>query len=192
MTESRTIFKRRRTRYTSISNTALRDNKLTLEATGFLARVMSLPEDWHFHRAWARREYDIGREKLDRIVRELADAGYVRYTQERKADGTMGDGVYLFTDEPGDFDDQTPLPEKPLSGEPDAGDPAPTNNLALQIPRNEEKGATACAAGSPRSRPEAEQVAPISPVSPALRAELAKRLRETAAGLRMGGAHVTR
>lgn len=105
-TPDKTIF-RRRSRYTSISNTPLRHRSLTLDAVGFLACIMSLPEDWSFNRSWARKRFDIGKDKLERIIKELVAAGYVRREQERDAVGRMAGAVYVFTDEPGDFGDDT-------------------------------------------------------------------------------------
>lgn len=114
-----TIFRRRRGNpYTTISNAPLRDRRLSLEARGFLVSVMSLPEDWVFNRAWARNEYGVGRDKLDRIIRELKEADYVRFVQSRDRGGRMAKSAYVFTADAGQFDENEPLPENPYSGGP--------------------------------------------------------------------------
>ncbi len=120
-----TILRRRNRRnpYTTISNTPLRDKKLSLEAVGLLVCILSLPENWIFNRAQARERFDIGREKLDRILRELKEVGYVLYTQERDESGRMSKSVYVFSDEPGQFDETEPSPENPYHGD----EPSPEN-----------------------------------------------------------------
>lgn len=202
-TPDKTIFRRRRSRYTSISNTPLRDRSLALDAVGFLACIMSLPEDWDFNRAWARKRFDIGREKLDRIIKDLTAAGYIRRMQEREADGRMGASIYIFTDEPGDFgddEDAPPAPEKPLPGNPAAGQSAPTNNLETTNEKSvlaDDVGETrtaARAAGSPVADASAATVPdPGSAAGVAggvvidRRAEIAARLKALANAMKMPG-----
>ena len=133
-----TILRRRnrRTPYTTISNTPLQDKRLSLEAVGLLVCVLSLPENWLFNRKHARERFNIGREKLDRILRELKDMGYILHVQERDEAGRMSKSVYVFSDDPGQFDESEvaveshrdtafPLADKPLHGEPSSGKPAP-------------------------------------------------------------------
>lgn len=144
---------RRRNAYTIISNSALQDESLSLEAIGLLACILSFPVHWSFNRAHARQRFKIGREKLDRILKELKDAGYVRHTQERDDSGRMSGSSYIFTEDAGDFSEDEPLPEKPYHGgpplpgkpshgEPSSGKPAPIKRKETQK-EHMEKGARA-------------------------------------------------
>lgn len=131
MSDERTIFRRRRksASFTQIANTPLRDENLSLEAVGLLACILSLPENWSFNRSWARNRFKLGREKMDRIIKELKDAQYVLYEQDRDEFGRLSRSSYVFTDEPGQFDEEEPSPGNPYSGgqpllaEPSHGNP---------------------------------------------------------------------
>ena len=128
--QDKTILRgRRKKSYTTISNSALQDENLSLEAVGLLVCILSLPTHWGFNRAHARHRFKVGREKLDRIIRELKASGYVRQTQERDESGRMGQSVYIFTEDAFDFDEDephTPNPyhgDEPLPAEPSHGEP---------------------------------------------------------------------
>lgn len=128
--QDKTILRgRRKQTYTTISNSALQDEKLSLEAVGLLACILSLPTHWNFNRAHARQRFKVGREKLDRIIKELKEFGYVRQTQERDEAGRMAQSVYVFTEDAFDFDEDEPLTpnpyhgDDPLPAEPRHGDP---------------------------------------------------------------------
>ena len=111
----KTIFRRRNRRnpYTTISNTPLHDKRLSLEAIGLLVCVLSLPEHWSFSRKDAIARFRAKRDKLDRILRELKDIGYVFHEQVRDEKGRLSHSIYIFSDEPGQFDETEPCPEKP-------------------------------------------------------------------------------
>ena len=103
----KSIFKRRRgSKFTTLPNAVYDHPDLSFEAMGFLGCIMRLPEDWNFNRAWAHQRYGIGRERLERIIKELMKADYVRREQERDK-GRLGAAVYVFSDEPGEFGDCT-------------------------------------------------------------------------------------
>lgn len=84
--------------FTCICNTLLQDCDLSLEATGALTRVLSLPINWEFNKSWALSKWKMGVVKLDRILKELVDAGYCRIEQSREDDGKFCRNVYSFTD----------------------------------------------------------------------------------------------
>ena len=129
---------RRKRPFAQIDKEVLRNPDIDPLAVGVLCCILALPEDWEFHRAWARKRFDMGREKLERVFKELAKFGYVQHTQERYPDGRMGPGSYTFTDIANTFDDEpgseaeqrlSPEAGNPASGEPAAGQTAPTNTF---------------------------------------------------------------
>lgn len=94
--------------FTTICNTLLQDERLSLEAKGLQVHVLSLKEDWEFNATWAKKTFRVGEQKLERILRELADAEYVVSEQQHFENGRFGPTIYSFTDVPGVFaDDRT-------------------------------------------------------------------------------------
>ncbi len=79
--------------FTLIQNITIRDQSLTFEATGLLIFMLSLPEDWVIHKSWLQdQKLKCGRDKLNRLMKELIDAGYVVKKVKQKEDGKL-DGV---------------------------------------------------------------------------------------------------
>lgn len=132
--------------YAQLGNAMIRDNRLTFEARGVLAYILSFPSNWQFGQEWLCKKTGLGRDRSYRIVKELCTHGYCFRQQERRPDGTLGPYEYVFTDEPGaiasdpgegtqdvggggeagDADTQghaPPLPEKPEAAEPEAAEP---------------------------------------------------------------------
>ena len=105
-TSRKTIFRHASAdrRYTNVCNEALLGNDLSLDATGFLARIFSLPSHWDLCKVWAQERFGIGEQRLNRILKELADNGFLKTTQLRNQDGTHGKVVRKFTDIPGVFE----------------------------------------------------------------------------------------
>jgi len=93
---------RRRTdgAFTSISNVALQDPRLSIEAVGALVCILSLPPDWKFNRSWAKRRFGVGKDKLDRVLKELSQYGYMQIKRHRGENGQYGQCVYVFSAEP--------------------------------------------------------------------------------------------
>jgi hypothetical protein len=98
-------------KYTQLCNDMLQNAELSLEATGFLARVLSLPPHWEFYKSWAEEKFRIGEKKLERILKETAKHGFSRHEQSRNPDGTHGRVIYSFTDVPWTFDDDDRTPK---------------------------------------------------------------------------------
>lgn len=171
--QDKTILRgRRKKSYTTISNSALQDENLSLEAVGLLVCILSLPTHWNFNRAHARQRFKVGREKLDRIIKELKALGYVRQTQERDESGRMGHSAYVFTEDAFDFDEDEPLTpnpyhgDEPLPAKPDHGDPF--HDEAAPIKRKDpleiRKIETAPTGAGENFSP--EEVSPAAPPSP--------------------------
>lgn len=79
--------------YATIPNSALQDDSLSYEATGLLAMMLSLPDDWEIHKTWLQsQKIKCGRDKLSSIMKELVDSGYVRKQVKQDESGKL-DGV---------------------------------------------------------------------------------------------------
>lgn len=120
--------------FTIIPNRALNDPRLSIDAKGLLCWLLSRPHDWAFKLALIGPLLDIGRDKTERLFRELIEAGYVDRIQERK-DGRWAPLEYCVFDEPQSFalpksgaaestsvshqdTVPTPRPEKPVPAKP--------------------------------------------------------------------------
>lgn len=80
-------IKKRRTSesFTIIPNETLQDTSLSFEAKGLLSIILSLPDDWIIRKEWMRKQCpSCGRDRLDRILKELQQVGYM--TKELKHD----------------------------------------------------------------------------------------------------------
>lgn len=84
-----------RTSFSAIPNKTLQDKSLTFEATGLLAMLLSLPEDWEIHKSWLQEQKQkCGRDKISKMVKELESAGYLRKSQARSDGGSFGSNDY--------------------------------------------------------------------------------------------------
>jgi hypothetical protein len=131
-----TIFRvaSRQKPYAQLGNGMLRDKRLSFEARGALAFILSFPSNWQFALAWFCRDQGIGRDRARRIIREHVTTGYCVRTQERTPSGSWGSITYTFTDEP------TPLTEKPSAADPPPVNPTPTKDCqSRKTERDEEE-----------------------------------------------------
>jgi len=99
------------TPYTTIPNATLQDNTLSLEARGLLTYLLSKPGDWQIHKTQLQAEFNIGRNRLDRIFDELMASGYAERVENR--DGGRFSSVDWVIH-------PSPLHRKPLTVEPTA------------------------------------------------------------------------
>ncbi|NOU05336.1 MAG: hypothetical protein HOO99_04055 [Hyphomicrobiaceae bacterium] len=98
--------------YAQIVRAMLQDPSLSLEAAGALGFILSLPDNWSFNLEWLCATRRVGRDKAQRIVRELIDRGYCKRSQDRAATGRHAPVEYLFSDDPKAF---SPQPENPVA-----------------------------------------------------------------------------
>jgi hypothetical protein len=92
--------KRQGRKYAAIPNELMRNNSLSLEARGLIALMMGYSDDWKFHRNHLLAVSGIGREKFQRIMVELQNAGYVELISTKSADGKFNGQTYIIHDEP--------------------------------------------------------------------------------------------
>lgn len=110
----------------SISRDALQDPRLSFKATGMLAFLLSLPDNWRTdaerlskskNAAGKARE---GREAIQAGLRELEDAGYLRRRKYQDEQGRWR-WSWRYSDNPSDLLNQDVSPGQTGNGSPDDG-----------------------------------------------------------------------
>lgn len=95
------IVKREKSKnYTTISNVFLRDKNLSIKAKGFLAVIMSLPEDWEFTINGICSVLKEGRTAIYSAIQELKDCGYCNVDICRNEKGLITGNDYTFRESP--------------------------------------------------------------------------------------------
>lgn len=101
---------------------AAQDARLTLEARGLFALMVSLPDNWEYTVSGLAVKAGCGKDKVRRLLKELQEVGYLIRGQSHDAGGKFAANVYVLQDEsplPGNTDNgksrQRPEPptEKP-------------------------------------------------------------------------------
>jgi hypothetical protein len=72
--------------FTILPNNIVNDQRLSIEAIGVLAYLLSRPPNWKIRHAQLRKAYRVGRQKLQRIIRELIQAGYLDRDDDQPRD----------------------------------------------------------------------------------------------------------
>lgn len=107
------IVKREKSKnYTTISNVFLRDKNLSIKAKGFLAVVMSLPEDWDFTINGICSVLKEGKTAIYSAIQELKDCGYCNVDVCRNEKGIITGNDYTFREFP---NEGNPYSEEPHS-----------------------------------------------------------------------------
>lgn len=97
-----TIVRREhRAHFTVLPNAIFVDERLSIEAKGVLAYLLSRPNKWSVRLEQVGRIQNVGRRKLQRVFRELISAGYVTREQHRIAGAQrFGQVDYVVRDVP--------------------------------------------------------------------------------------------
>lgn len=104
---------KRRSGYTSIPNAIMSDTRLSIEARGLLALLMTFKEGWVFRPNHLIPHCRVGRDKYYRMLGELKEFGYVSVVQIKTEDGKFQSTYWEIIDQP--------CPEKPDTAKPDSG-----------------------------------------------------------------------
>lgn len=101
------------------------DKRLSWAARGLLIYLLGKPDNWRVSvtdlvNQTADSARSSGRDAVYGLLKELQDAGYVRYEQTRKDDGTMGASTYHVSEDASTTEEsvEVPLPEKPIAVKP--------------------------------------------------------------------------
>ena len=94
--------------FTVLSNSLLRDKRLSFKARGLGAYLYCLPEEWEFSVSGIVADGGKdGRDAVESAVHELEAAGYLVREKGRRELGQFSGGTWTISDEPtvGDFPD---------------------------------------------------------------------------------------
>lgn len=80
--------------FAQIANSVLRDTRLSFEARGLLAYLLSHIDGWTVRCEVIRAENKIGKEKLQRLFKELESVGYAELRAERENETGRFRGTY--------------------------------------------------------------------------------------------------
>lgn len=97
--------------YVVLFRDAAQDKRLSLEARGLFALMVSLPENWEYTVCGLASKAGCGKDKIRRLLKELQDVGYLLRAQSHDAGGKFAANVYVLQDE-----------APPLSGNTDNGE----------------------------------------------------------------------
>jgi len=157
---SKTIFRvNRKSHFTTIPNTTVRDKTLSFRARGILALLLSNTEDWVVHKSWIVEQGTEGKEAIAAALRELESKGYATYAELREKGQFVG-AQWTFHDEPVAEEKRTnyrgkyparkkrvrhytktsPMSGNPEVGHPDVGKPAAKNTIGKEDHQKEEEG----------------------------------------------------
>jgi hypothetical protein len=155
-----TIVRRRHNgRFASLPNAIWEDPRLTVEAKGVLGYLLSRPHNWNVRPQQVGQVLDVGKDKLQRIFRELIAAGYATREQNRDmSTGSFGNVEYVVRDETVAF---LPQPENPQPANPQPAQPQPVNTAAYKERSLQKTESTKDAADDARAgRPPGSLISP--------------------------------
>lgn len=92
-----TLLKKQK--YAAISNAAMRDKRLSIEARGLLALLMTFSDGWEFQAEHIRQVCDVGRDRFQRMMGELRTYGYLTTRARRGRDGSLSGHIWVVTDD---------------------------------------------------------------------------------------------
>ena len=87
-------------RYAAIPNDAMRNKGISMDARGLLALMMTYSDDWHFQRDYLMEITGFGRDRFQKAMRELSEAGYVELVPIRDDGGHMAGTTWIIRDDP--------------------------------------------------------------------------------------------
>ena len=120
-----TVFRVEKTaNYTVMSNTHLKDRRLSYKSKGLLSVILSLPPDWDYTITGLAVIAADGVDSVKTAIKELEQYGYVTRTQLRDERGRMAQNEYRVYENPTDNPDY--VPSEQVSPEQDDSDEKPS------------------------------------------------------------------
>ncbi len=98
--------------FTIVSNSVLRDERISLKTLGLFVVMQSFPEDWEYSISGLAARCRIGRDAIRACLKELEDAGYLLKEQRHQEDGKFSCNTYVLQAE------APPCTEKPSTVSP--------------------------------------------------------------------------
>ena len=105
--------------FTMLQNRLLNDRSVGAEALAVLVYLLSKPADWKVRVSDIQARFSWGRDKTQKVIRQLERAGFIRRQQGRKkASGQFSATQYLVFDTPHlTQNPESPWPENPVTVE---------------------------------------------------------------------------
>jgi hypothetical protein len=116
-------IKKREDKFTQVSNSFLRDNRISFKAKGLFCYMFSMSENWNFTLQSIATQQKDGLDSVKSAMDELKEYGYISY--EKHSNGT---GTYFLNDEPN--------MENPNVENPNLGKSTPIKNKDLDKNKN--------------------------------------------------------
>ncbi|QKF77480.1 hypothetical protein [Arcobacter defluvii] len=108
-------------KFTQISNTCLYDTNLSLDAKGLMCLIKSYPNDWQFYNTHIIKVSNVGKEKLNKLFKQLESNGYITRTKKRDSKGKFRGFEFKICDQgsykmiPESITKKTPLRQKSIA-----------------------------------------------------------------------------
>ncbi|SDP33849.1 hypothetical protein SAMN04487914_108122 [Arthrobacter sp. ok909] len=94
------IRSRKNAKYTTVSNVAANDSKLSLKAIGLFYFLMTKPDTWQITERGVVAQRPEGRDAVSAALKELEEAGYLRREKSRNENGKFVPGGSDLFEEP--------------------------------------------------------------------------------------------
>lgn len=107
--------------FTTVFNSVLRDQRLSLKTLGLYVIMQSFPDDWEYSISGLAARCRIGRDAIRKCLKELEEAGYLLKEQGHQENGKFACNTYVLQDE------APPCTEKPYTVKPSTVKPLTEN-----------------------------------------------------------------
>lgn len=107
--------------FTTVFNSVLRDQRLSLKTLGLYVIMQSFPDDWEYSIRGLAARCRIGRDAIRKCLKELEEAGYLLKEQGHQENGKFACNTYVLQDE------APPCTEKPYTVKPSTVKPLTEN-----------------------------------------------------------------
>lgn len=116
--------------FTIIGNACLCDELLSAEALGVICYLIGRPHDWTLRQGQLSERFDCGADRIQRILKELIAAGYIRKIRHRDPATQKWQAIEFIVLDTKD----EPLPENTIVAPSATTDEPPTENPSLAFP----------------------------------------------------------
>ena len=89
---------KRRSGYSAVPNAAMSDQRLSIEARGLLALLMTFREGWRFRSSHLSDACGVGRDKFSRMLGELKSIGYLEIQIKHGPNGQFSSNDWVVSD----------------------------------------------------------------------------------------------
>lgn len=100
MAETTFIRTKKEKDYSTIDNTFLRDNTLSMQAKGLFAYILFLPEDWVIYQSELVKHFSNGRDAIAKAISELEENGYIEKQKTKNEKGQFSGCSFTIHEKP--------------------------------------------------------------------------------------------